>query len=1811
MSPTFSVVSALKNWFTFRRFAPGRRPHRAVKKSPFYRLPLRLEQLESRSVPTTITRTSSDIFYANFAPNSGPALTSHYVAYQITNTDGVDYPDVWATIGNFTGGVVTLGAHADDAINLGPLANGETKTAFFYLRTTVSSGFPAQTHTVSVFNGPPTSGSLLAGGNFSLIPPDRPPRQTSSNKVNSVVISPSTPTIGGTFTITVTGETGTIGSARVFDLTPAAYTSWRADTFQLTGTTVTLSGGNTGTFTDTLLIPPGSLATANTNYTAVYTFRVVGTTPTPEPVSPVAYIFSGNRADHTDTGNFANLPPVQPPVNATTLGKTVAFSGPNTVTYTLTLTNSSAADVSLDRIVDNLPSTPAAVTYIADTALFNGTPVAETDISGQTLTFTDLFIVPAGSSRSLVFQATFPDVSGTYTNSAVGFVGDTQIDTTLDTTDNAPATAIFTVPALSTIPRPGAIVLGPNPAILTDTARLLEGNAPTGTITFDLFKGGTLVHTETVTVNGNGPYTTPVGFTLPTTGVAAGVYQWNATYSGDATNAPVSDIGSLNEEVVVTQASPTFTTIPALVAVGGTLQDSAVLAGGYHPTGTIAFTLVNPSGVAVHTESVPVSGNGTYGTTVGFVANAPGTWQWIATYSGDPNNFLVGPVDEPFAVAEPGVPTLTTTPGPGTTVPLNGSNPVTLTDTALLEGGIAPTGMIIFDLLRGGILVHSEQVTVNGDGTYTTPTGFTLPADGSTVTGTYQWNVSYTGDASNLSISVVDDPTERVRVDPARPTVKTAANPSGTIPLNSTPETLTDSADLESGFHPTGDLTFTLDFNDGTTTTTVYTDTVTVNGNGPYDTSAGDHPGGFTLSTDGRTVTGTYTWHVHYTGDGNNTAAADQGDAHEQVTIGPATPTVETLASDSAITLNSTVPTLNDVATLSGGFFPGGSITFVLEFDDGTTTTTVYTDTVPVSGNGPYNTTTGDNPGGFTLPTDGRRVTGTYTWRAHYSGDGNNNPADDGGGFTEQTVVHQAAPAVVTTADPSGTIQLGPTPPTLTDSAVLSGGYFPEGGTLTFKLFFNDGSDQTEVYTNNVTVSGNGTYDTGMGDNPGGFTLPTTGTVVGTYGWFVQFSGDDNNAAADDQGGPAEQAVVSPARPALVTAASPAAVILPTPVPTVLTDSAVLSGGFNPTGSIVFTLTGPNGFVFTQTVPVSGDGTYTVSTTLPTSGVTAGTAYTWSVAYSGDGNNEGATDQGGPDERTRIFNSILAISIITTTADPTTATPGTTLQDSADLTGGFAPTGTITFTLYAPGVDPTVGPAAHTETVVVTGNGTYHTAVGFVTDATGTWHWVATYSGDLINDSASSGPLDEPVTIAPQVADLAVAKTVDNPTPSVGDLVTFTFVLNNNGPDPATDVVVSDPFPPGLKFVAVASIDQGVYDPGTGLWRVGTLPVGATITLRITVLVAAVGTVDNEAVAGGDEFDPVLSNNRSTADLTIPTPEPSKRDLLGSTPPVQVDSLPARVEDLEVNGSGVPGRIAVGAGAGDPPLVRVFDQATGAERFRFYAYDPSFTGGVSVAVADVNGDGVDDIITGPGPGGGPHVEVFSGRDGSLLLSFFAYDPSFAGGVAVAAADVNGDGFADIITGAGPGGGPQVGVFDGRTGAVMTSFFAYDPGFRGGVNVAAGDVNGDGVPDVVTGAGAGGGPRVEAFDVRTGAELLSFFAYDPTFLGGVFVGVTGPAGGRADVVTGPGPGGGPVVERFDGRTGTPLAGVLVPGLSGTGGARVAGSDLTGSGARDILVGAGPGQDARLVVYDDPGAAPVDDVLALDSNYQGGLSVAGSR
>jgi hypothetical protein len=272
-----------------------------------------------------------------------------------------------------------------------------------------------------------------------------------------------------------------------------------------------------------------------------------------------------------------------------------------------------------------------------------------------------------------------------------------------------------------------------------------------------------------------------------------------------------------------------------------------------------------------------------------------------------------------------------------------------------------------------------------------------------------------------------------------------------------------------------------------------------------------------------------------------------------------------------------------------------------------------------------------------------------------------------------------------------------------------------------------------------------------------------------------------------------------------------------------------------------------------------------------------------------------------------------------------------------------------------------------------------------------------------------------------------------------------------------------------------------------------------------------------------------------------------------------------RVATGDVNGDGVLD-IITGAGAGGSPHVKVFDGNTGTQLAgsigSFLAYNRNFAGGVFVASADVDRDGFSDVITGPGSGGGPHVRVYSGRDGKEIAGFFAFGGSFRGGVQVATADVNGDGGVDIVAAPGAGGGPHIRVFDAQSGVALPgtigSFFAYDAGFTGGVYVAAGDLNGDGHADVITAPASQGGPHVRGFSGADGRELVSLFAYAPAFLAGVRVASVDVDGdGRADIVTAPGAGGGPHVRVFHGTTGSEIAGLFAYGLDMTRGVFVAG------------------------------------------------------
>lgn len=304
---------------------------------------------------------------------------------------------------------------------------------------------------------------------------------------------------------------------------------------------------------------------------------------------------------------------------------------------------------------------------------------------------------------------------------------------------------------------------------------------------------------------------------------------------------------------------------------------------------------------------------------------------------------------------------------------------------------------------------------------------------------------------------------------------------------------------------------------------------------------------------------------------------------------------------------------------------------------------------------------------------------------------------------------------------------------------------------------------------------------------------------------------------------------------------------------------------------------------------------------------------------------------------------------------------------------------------------------------------------------------------------------------------------------------------------------------------------------------------------------------------------------------------------------------------------------AVGADAGGLPQVNVYN-ADGSLRYTFLAFDAGFRGGVRVAVGSIGGQQV--IVVAAGAGAGPHVRVINALTGQQLPgklgSFLAYGAGFTGGVFVAVGDVNGDGFDDIVTGAGAGAGPHVQVFSGRDGSVLQSFMAYGTGFRGGVSVATGFVNGDIFADIITGAGAGAGPHVQVFGGGNPNNLLSsFYAFNPSFSGGVYVAGGNVRGGMTDfIIVGAGAGGVPQVNIYNGLTASPLASFLAYDAGFRGGVRVGVLDSNGDGQNDLVTGAGPGAGPQVNIGSSISRQFVDSFFAFDPMFQGGVFVGGS-
>jgi len=722
------------------------------------------------------------------------------------------------------------------------------------------------------------------------------------------------------------------------------------------------------------------------------------------------------------------------------------------------------------------------------------------------------------------------------------------------------------------------------------------------------------------------------------------------------------------------------------------------------------------------------------------------------------------------------------------------------------------------------------------------------------------------------------------------------------------------------------------------------------------------------------------------------------------------------------------------------------------------------------------------------------------------------------------------------TAASQFTIQVDTVAPTITISSSTSALKSGETATITFTL-----SEPSSDFAVGDIVAAGGTLSALTGAVPGtvytAVFTPTAGTTTATFNvagaTFTDAAGNNN------------------------TAATQLSVAVDTAAPTITITSSTSTLKIGETATITFTLSeASSDFTATDIVTVGGtlgalsnSGLIYTATFTPTA--TSTTTATFNVAAAT------FTDSAG-NNNTAATQFSIQVDTVAPTITITSSKAALKIGETATLT--FTLSETSSTALISSNITVVGGTLG-----TLSGSGTSYTAVftpNTISTTTATFNVAAsTFTDSAGNNNTAATQFSIQVdTVAPTITIASNKNAL-----SIGETATLTFTLS----EAASSFTASDITTLGGTLSALSNsglIYTATFTPTNN----STTP--ATFNVFANTFTDAAGNNNTAATQLSINIDtaaptpsPAPSPTPSPAPSPTPSPAPDPTPSPTPTPPRMMTASSSSFitgESSTVNlidqdtGKQInsvtpfPGfsgelRIAMGdmnhdgkmetlvaAGPGGGPAIIVMDSETGTVLQTFFAFDPAFKGGIFVAIADFNSDGIMDIVVGAGSGGGPHVNIFDGLTLNVLRSFFAYQENFSGGVSVAAIDINGNGFAELVTGAGIGGNSHVKVFDGKTFEIISQWYAYPSDFKGGIFVAVGDIGNDGTFEVATGAGEGGGPVVAIWDPYTGALLNQFLAYDENFRGGARVGISdGNGDGIADLLTGAGPGGGPQVNGY--------------------------------------------------------------------------------
>ncbi len=1018
-------------------------------------------------------------------------------------------------------------------------------------------------------------------------------------------------------------------------------------------------------------------------------------------------------------------------------------------------------------------------------------------------TVVSIVIITSGvvpSSRSVTFNAT-----GNYAFLA-SYSGDSNNNPAAGSCE--PLAVAKANPTISTLLSVTTITVGGSSS---DSATLRGGYQAGGTVTYRYFLGSScggtaaVVGSPVTVTNGEVPDSVAQAFT------SASSYSWNAVYSGDSNNNAAT---SPCEPLTVNKASPSLSTSlsSTSIQVGQSVTDSATLNNAFQASGSVKYSVFGNGACTPlgNVASIVSVSNGQVPNSRSVLFNATGSFSFSASYSGDTNNNGAVSSCESLPVNPVGVAITTTLSA--TTISVGGS---TSDSAALLGETSSAGGTVVYNYFANGscaapaTIVGSPAIVTNG----VIPNS---PIHSFNTAGTYSWNAIYSGDSNNNGATSGCEP---LLVIKASPTLTTTLSASSLIVGTSA----TDSSTLLGGFGATGTVSYSMFTNGACLSSGTLTDSVTLNG--------GTVPSSRAVMFN---VTGGYSFQAAYSGDTNNNGVTS---ACETLAVTKASPLISTSLSASTIVVAGSI---HDSATITGGFQPGGSVSYEYFSGSGACTGT------PTVVGPPASITGGAVSDSLTQTFNSA---GQFSWNALYTGDINNNGAVS---QCEPLAVNKITPVIATSLSATTIIVGG----SAVDSATLSGGYNPSG-TVTYEFF--SGSTCTGIAT---SIGASVSVTSGVVPNSASQSFSS----AGSFGWNAVYSGDSNNNGATS---PCEPMTVGKASPNISTTLSSNTIV----VGTTATDSASLANSFDASGTVTYTL-------FATSV-CSGQ-----ATTLPNVMVTGGLvpnsptiilnstgSFGLHAVYSGDQNNNGATSN------CEALTVQKTSPTIRTTLSATAITVGSSGSDSASLTGDFQAGGTVTYSLFTNSACQAPGTVFTTVTVF---NGLVPKSRSIVFNVTGSYGFEAAYSGDANNNFATgncdslqvnpkgvliSTSLSQTVTtVGGSVSDSA---TMSGQTSSAGGTVTYNIFANSgcaspgiivsivavsNGIIPNSRTVVLN-FTLSYSFNAAYSGDTNNNGATSGCETLTVGKASPTITTTSSTTTQLVGRAVVDSAALSDSFN--------------------------------------------------------------------------------------------------------------------------------------------------------------------------------------------------------------------------------------------------------------------------------------------------------------------------------------------------------------------